>query len=62
MDEFLRVLVEMGGWGRCVWDSTDADVGDADVGDGGGGVGRCILEVGLGRGLGDGIGIGEKRE
>ena len=37
----------MGGWGRCVWDSADAD---GEKGKMGGGVGRCILEVGVGVG------------
>ncbi|MCJ1434698.1 hypothetical protein MMC27_004067 [Xylographa pallens] len=40
IDEFLAVLAEIGGYGRCVWDSSE--------GEGGGhGVGRCILEVGV---------------
>ncbi|MCJ1388084.1 hypothetical protein MMC18_000928 [Xylographa bjoerkii] len=40
VDEFLAVLAEMGGYGRCVWDSSEAEGA-------GHGVGRCILEVGL---------------
>ena len=38
VDEFLAVLEELGGHGRCVWDSRDE--GEAKQG-----VGRCILEV-----------------
>ncbi|MCJ1378417.1 hypothetical protein MMC17_001515 [Xylographa soralifera] len=40
VDEFLAVLTEMGGYARCVWDSSEAEGG-------GHGVNRCILEVGL---------------
>ena len=38
VDEFLAVLEELGGHGRCVWDSRDEE-GVRQ------GVGRCILEV-----------------
>ena len=40
VDEFLAVLAEIGGYGRCVWDSSHGEGG-------GNGVGRCILEVGV---------------
>jgi len=41
VDEFMAVLEELGGFGRCVWDSSQDE--------GGQGVGRCILEVSLRR-------------
>jgi len=41
VDEFTAVLEELGGSGRCVWDSSQEK--------GGQGVGRCILEVSLRR-------------
>ena len=41
VDEFMAVLEEMGGSGRCVWDSSSEE--------GRQGVGRCILEVSLRR-------------
>ncbi|MCJ1397372.1 hypothetical protein MMC11_000565 [Xylographa trunciseda] len=40
VNEFLAVLAEMGAYGQCVWDSSEAE-GTRH------GVGRCILEVGL---------------
>ncbi|MCJ1249221.1 hypothetical protein MMC30_006444 [Trapelia coarctata] len=41
IDEFIAVLEELGGSGRCVWDSSNEE--------GRQGVGRCILEVSLRR-------------
>jgi protein-histidine N-methyltransferase len=40
VDEFMTVLEELGGWGRCIWDSGELE-GESQ------GVERCILEVGL---------------
>ena len=42
VDEFIAVLEDLGGCGRCVWDSSQEEGG-------GQGVGRCILEVTLRR-------------
>ena len=44
VDEFLVLLEKAGGWARIVWDS-DWEGGEG-IGRSGGGVGRCILEVG----------------
>jgi protein-histidine N-methyltransferase len=40
VDEFITVLEELGGWGKCVWDSSGVE-GESK------GVERCILEVGI---------------
>lgn len=40
IEEFMRVLEELGGWGKCVWDSSELQ-GESK------GVERCILEVGI---------------